>query len=216
MSQSTRFANLSPCSGRRPRACRARRDRSAPSTMFEPMKPAAPVTTIYMRCFSLPSAEQVRAAAQRRCRTCRPRCRRRDWRRARLRPSDSPPASMTASVAMTVSPAPVTSDTSRACAGTCRRRASSKQRHAILAPRVTSSASSFKLTRAAAARARVCSRSLLHAPDHVAEFVEVRRDHAWRPGSAQSRRPWDRPAPACRPLRAARSCRAMCVRPPLP
>ena len=42
---------------------------------------------------------------------------------------------MTASVAITVSPAPLTSYTSRACAGTCRRPLRAEQRHAFLAAR---------------------------------------------------------------------------------
>jgi hypothetical protein len=84
-------------------------------TMLEPMKPAAPVTTMYMVVpysaaasssrvtTAVPSLPTTMPAATLAVRI------------ASAQPA--PAATMTASVAITVSPAPETSKTSRACAG---------------------------------------------------------------------------------------------------
>ena len=72
-------------------------------------------------------------------------------------------------------------------------------------PRVSSSASSPSCARSACARAVPGrSRSSSCRPPRRSSAT-VRRDHAARPCSATSRRPWDRPARACPPRAPGRS-----------
>ena len=94
---------------------------------------------------------------------------------ARLRPARRRAASMTPSVAITVSPAPLTSYTSRAWAGTCSRSPSRIQRHAFFAARHQQRVRS-QLAAQLAAPCASSSRLVLPAPRHFAKLGAVRRE----------------------------------------
>ena len=111
-------------------------------------------------------------------------------------------ASITASVAITVSPAPLTSYTSRACAGSCSAPLVREQRHALLAARdqqrVEPELRAQLLRRAASGRLRRFQRPTTSRNSARFGVSSV------APRSASSRRPWGRPARACRRARARR------------
>ena len=170
-------------------------------TRFEPMNPAAPVTMSVI-AHAPRGSRRARRDARRRCRACRRRCPPRGWRRASPSCRSAPQATISASTPITVSPAPLTSKTSRARVASwwlLRR----EERHAFLAARHDERLEvelEAQLLRAPREVGLVAP-----AADHLAQLAAVGREHRGAPRSASSRRPSDRRAPACRARAPSRS-----------